>query len=88
MQGNRGRRRDGKETMRKRICETETVQDERKPARGTRKAEKTTQHFSGKRKRKKRYRYKKWRIEDDATEWNLEIITKLFYGVSKEINFP
>lgn len=74
--------------MRKRICKRETVQDERETARGTRKAGKKTQHFSGKRKRKKRYSYKKWRTEDDATEWNLESITKLFYGVSKEINFP
>lgn len=88
MQENRGRLRDRKETMRKRICETETMPEERETARGARKAGKKTQHFSGKRKREKRYRYKKWRTEDDATEWNLEIITKLFCGVSKEINFP
>lgn len=47
-----------------------------------------TEECRGDGKRKKKYSWETWRQEDGTIEWNLEILTKLSYGVNMGINFP
>lgn len=41
-----------------------------------------TDECRGDGKGKKKYSWETWRQEDGAIEWNLEILTKLSYGVN------